>query len=145
MRRVVMWIKTLLMGLLGLAAGGAIAGAYVAFIASLGVYTRLEGWAKCGRHTLRLETVILLGTTVGNLLTLYDIPLRVGQPGLGISGLFFGIFVGCLAAALADVVKLFPILCRRVGLRKGLPYIIAAVGLGKMLGTWIQYFHFKTQ
>lgn len=138
-----MWIKTLLMGLLGLAAGGAIAGAYVAFMASLGVYTRLEGWAKCGRHTMRLETLILLGTAAGNLLTLYDLPIRLGQVGLAACGLFFGIFVGCLAAALADVVKLFPILCRRLKLRKGLPYIIAAVGLGKLLGTWIQYFYFE--
>lgn len=137
-----MWIKTCLMIVLGLAAGGAIAGAYVAFLASLGVYTRLESWANQGKHTMWLETLILFGTTVGNLLTLYEIPIHLGQIGLAVSGLFFGIFIGCLAGALADVVKLFPILCRRVSLRKGLPYIIVAVGAGKLAGSWIQFFCF---
>lgn len=138
-----MWIKYILMSIIGLAAGGAIAGAYVAFIASLGVYTRLEGWANSGKKTFRTETLILLGTTLGNLITLYNIPFPVGQAGLAVCGVLFGMFTGCLAAALADVVKLFPILCRRVGLRKGLPYIIAAVGLGKTVGTLIQFFCFK--
>lgn len=138
-----MWIKYILMAIIGLAAGGVIAGAYVAFIASLGIYTRLEGWAKTGKKTLRIETIILLGTTLGNLITLYKIPIPVGQVGLAVCGLLFGMFTGCLAAALADVVKLFPILCRRVGLRKGLPYIIAAVGIGKAVGNWIFFFCLK--
>lgn len=137
-----MWIKNICMALIGLAAGGAIAGAYVAFISSLGVFTRLEGWANEGRKILRTETLILLGVTVGNLITLYEIPIPVGQIGLAVCGIFFGIFTGCLAAAIADVVKLFPILSRRTGLRHGLPYIIASVGLGKLVGTWIQFFCF---
>ncbi len=138
-----MWIKNIGMALIGLSAGGAIAGAFVAFIASLGVYTRLDGWAKSGRKLLQTETLILLGTTVGNLITLYQIPVPVGQVGLAVCGLFFGIFTGCLAAALADVVKLFPILSRRTGLRNGLPYVIAAVGIGKAVGTWLQFFCFS--
>ena len=138
-----MWIKNIGMSLIGLSAGGAIAGAFVAFIASLGVYTRLDGWAKSGRKLLQTETLILLGTTVGNLITLYQIPVPVGQVGLAVCGLFFGIFTGCLAAALADVVKLFPILSRRTGLRNGLPYVIAAVGIGKAVGTWLQFFCFS--
>lgn len=138
-----MWIKNIGMALIGLSAGGAIAGAFVAFIASLGVYTRLDGWAKSGRKLLQTETLILLGTTVGNLITLYQIPVPVGQVGLAVCGLFFGIFTGCLAAALADVVKLFPILSRRTGLRNGLPYVIAAVGIGKTVGTWLQFFCFS--
>lgn len=139
-----MWIKYILLIIIGLSAGGAIAGAYVAFIASLGVYTRLEGWANSGKRILQTETLILLGTTIGNLITLYNIPVPFGQIGLAVMGLFFGMFTGCLAAALADMVKLFPILCRRVNLRKGLPYIIAAIGVGKAVGTWIQFFCFQT-
>lgn len=138
-----MWIKNIFMIIIGLSAGGAIAGAFVAFVASLGVYTRLDGWAKAGNKILQTETLILLGTTVGNLVTLYQIPIPVGQVGLAVCGLFFGIFTGCLAAALADVVKLFPILSRRTGLRDGLPYVIAAVGVGKAVGTWLQFFCFR--
>lgn len=139
-----MWWKYIVMTILGLAAGGVIAGAYVALIASLGVYTRLEGWSGYGKRTLRLETLALLGTTVGNLLTIYNIPLHLGRAGLLICGAFFGIFTGCLAAALADMVKLFPILCRRLKLRRGLPYVIAAVGLGKTIGSLVQFFCFSS-
>jgi stage V sporulation protein AB len=139
-----MWWKYIIMIIWALAAGGVIAGAYVALIASLGVYTRLEAWSGYGRWTMRLETIILLGTITGNILTLYDIRVLLGQAGLLVSGLFFGIFTGCLAAALADMVKLFPILCRRVKLRRGLPYIIAATGLGKTVGCLIQFFWFSS-
>lgn len=83
-----MWIKNLLMCIIGLSAGGAIAGAYVTFIASLGVYTRLEDWANSGRKTLLTENLILAGTTVGNLLTLYDIPVLLGKAGLLVCGVF---------------------------------------------------------
>lgn len=138
-----MWIKEGLMIILGLAAGGAIAGAYVAFLASLGIYTRLEGWANAGNKTILIETLILLGSTAGNLITLYDIPVPFGTVGLMISGVLFGMFTGCLAGALADVVKLFPVLCRRTGIRHGLPYVIVAVGLGKMIGTFAQFFWFS--
>ena len=138
-----MWIKNIVFVIFGLTAGGAIAGAYVAFIASLGIYTRLDGWANAGHKIFTTETLILLGTTVGNLIILYDIPIPIGMPGLAVCGLVFGMFTGCLSAALADVVKLFPILCRRIGLRYGLPYVIASVGLGKAVGNWVQYFLFQ--
>lgn len=139
-----MWWKYIIMTLIGLAAGGAIAGAYVALISSLGVYTRLEEWAGYGRKTMRLETIILIGTTIGNILTIYNIQVPLGQIGLLFCGLCFGIFTGCLAAALVDMVKLFPILCRRIRLRHGLPYIIYAVGLGKTIGCLIQFFVFDS-
>lgn len=139
-----MWWKYIIMAIWGLAAGGAIAGAYVTLIASLGVYTRLEAWSRYGKKTLRIETVILLGTIIGDLLTMYKFSLPAGQIGLLICGAFFGIFTGCLAAALADMVKLFPILCRRLKLRHGLPYVIAAVGLGKTIGSLLQFFWFQS-
>lgn len=131
-----------LLGLIGLAGGGAIAGAYVVVVSTLGVYTRLAAWAKEGRHLFRIELLLLAGTVLGTIVTNYDVSLPFGSIGLGVLGLFFGIYTGCLAAAIADVVKLFPIFCRRVHLRKGLPYIIALVGAGKAIGTYVQFFMF---
>lgn len=139
-----MWIKNLLFCLIGLSAGGAIAGAYVTFIASLGIYTRLDGWANSGNKIFKTETLILFGTTVGNLITVYNISVPLGKIGLAVCGLLFGMFTGCLVSALADMVKLFPILCRRIRLRNGLPYVIASVGLGKAVGCWIQFFLLKS-
>lgn len=139
-----MWWKYIIMSLIGFAAGTAIAGAYVTVIASLGIYTRLEAWAKTAKQTKRQETIIMLGTILGSILTIYDISVPLGWIGLCICGLFFGIFTGCLAAAIEDMVKLFPILCRRIRLRHGLPYIIYAVAIGKMVGSLIQFFVFKS-
>ena len=138
-----MWWKYIVMIVIGVGAGMAISGAYVALIATMGVYTRLEAWARSGNRIIEMETIILLGTLTGNILTIYNVPVPLGVFGLLVTGIFFGVFTGCLAAALEDTVKLFPILCRRLKLRKGLPYIIGAVGLGKTVGSLAQFFLFK--
>lgn len=57
-------------------------------------------------------------------------------------GLFSGIFVGGWILALAEIVNIFPILTRRIGLTKGLSLVVIAIALGKMSGSLI-YFYFR--
>ena len=60
-----------------------------------------------------------------------------------LSSLFTGIFAGCLAGALAEVVNIIPIFSRRVKLRKGFPYMVKAAALGKCIGCLIQFYLFN--
>ena len=46
-----------------------------------------------------------------------------------------GVFVGCLAVALAEVIKTFPIFVMRTKLKWGIPYIALSLALGKMAGS----------
>ena len=55
--------------------------------------------------------------------------------GFAILALFGGIFVGCLAGALTEVLNVFPIISRRFKIRKYLPYAIYALAAGKTAGS----------
>ena len=60
--------------------------------------------------------------------------------GLAVLGLFSGIFVGGWILALAEIVNIFPILTRRIGLTKGLSLVVIAIALGKMSGSLIHFY-----
>ena len=137
-----MWIRTSLYMLFCGCAGGAIAAGYVAFITLLGVFERLSEKYKAVKHYRRIENCIIIGVTLGNIIWLLDISIPLGLPGLFIFSLMGGIFTGCLAGALAETIKVFPILSRRFKLRKGLPYILIAASLGKALGSALQLIYF---
>ena len=50
-----------------------------------------------------------------------------------------GIFVGVLAMALTEVLNVLPILLRRTRLTKGLPWLILAFALGKVVGSLVYF------
>lgn len=51
-----------------------------------------------------------------------------------LAGLFGGIFVGCWAMALTEMLDLFPIFIRRIRLVRGIGAIIIGIAFGKGLG-----------
>ena len=54
-------------------------------------------------------------------------------------GVFAGMFVGCLALAIAEMLNSIPIFARRIGFRHGLGVAITAAALGKLLGSLIYF------
>ena len=54
-------------------------------------------------------------------------------------GIFSGIFVGCWAMALADILNVFPIFIRRLKIVKTIPYIIMGLSLGKTAGALLYF------
>ena len=57
----------------------------------------------------------------------------------GVFWLFAGIYLGSWIIALGEVVNLFSILCRRIGLTRGLPFVILCMAAGKIAGS-LYYF-----
>jgi stage V sporulation protein AB len=89
-----------------------------------------------------------MGILLFNLLSLYQpvfswIFPTAGYSIIYLSSLFTGIFAGCLAGALAEVVNIIPIFSRRIKLRKGFPYMVKAAALGKCIGCLIQFYLFN--
>ncbi len=62
-----------------------------------------------------------------------------GEIFLGIAGVFMGMFVGCLALAIAEMLNSIPIFARRASYRHGLGIAVLAVAIGKLLGS-LYYF-----
>ena len=56
-------------------------------------------------------------------------------------GLFAGIFVGCLALAIAEMLDSIPILTRRIGFRHGLGLMVISIAMGKAVGSLLYFWH----
>ena len=104
-------------------------------ITILGVIPRMTDRFGLASRTYPMETVIMLGGTAGNLLLIYEPHIPFGVVFLAVIGLFSGVYIGCLSMALAEVLKVIPILCTRTKLQHGIAIIITAMAIGKCLGT----------
>lgn len=131
-----MWIRHLFLGFIGLAAGCAVAAGTFAFIIVIGVVPRMIAKCNLAKHTVLFENMIVFGGIVGNLISVFTgLPLPLGRGLLMLFGLSAGIFVGCIAVALAEILNTFPILFRRFRIKEGLPWIMLFMALGKSVGS----------
>ena len=74
-----------------------------------------------------------MGGESGALVSVLDIG---GEEFLGIAGLFIGMFVGCLALAIAEMLDSIPIFARRTSFRHGLGTAVLAGAVGKLVGSF---------
>lgn len=136
-----MWIRHIFLGLFGFAAGIAIAAGTFAFIIMIGIVPRIAARSKTAKHALCYENAILLGGLFGDILSVFlDLQIPGGRPLLILYGFCAGIFVGCVAVALAEILKALPIFFRRVHVKEGLPWLILFMAIGKMLGSYFYFF-----
>ena len=63
----------------------------------------------------------------------------IGTAFLILFGLFAGMFVGCLAFAIAEMLNSIPIFARRIGFRHGLGVAICFADLGKLTGSLLYF------
>ncbi len=126
--------KQLLLAFIGLSAGVTVAAGLFSFIISLGVISDFADRTHTGRHVLFYETCVAAGGILGNIFVIYQIPLGIGEVFLALFGLLAGIFAGCWAMALAEILNVFPIFIRRIKIIKCIPYIIVSLAIGRGLG-----------
>lgn len=136
-----MWIKEGFLILLGLGSGCGIAGALFALIVKLGVLPRLASWTKTPNDMKIYENCILIGGTLGNIITVFSFSMPVGVIGLVIQGLFYGIYIGCLYMALAESLHVVPVLMRRMGIKKGAGSITFSMAIGKAVGAFVFFYY----
>ena len=147
MSPVIMIINKILLIWVAFGAGFAVAGGFIAFISLIGIVTRLAGLTKTANAIPAYENSMAMGLILFNILSLYLpnlrwIPEILALLIIHIGSFLTGIFAGCLAGALAEVVNIIPIFSRRVKLRKGFPYMVKAAAVGKCIGCLIQFYKF---
>lgn len=133
-----MWVQIGL-GFLGLCFGVVIASGAVAFIISLGIVPRYAGITKTASRVRLYEDFSMAGAVAGTVLFLYSGGLPLGTVGLAVFGIFSGIFLGSWIIALGEVVNIFSIMARRIGLTRGIAWIVFAMALGKTLGSLVYF------
>ena len=111
-------VEELVLALVGLSAGAAVAGGLFSFIVELGVIADFADRTHTGDKLLFYETCVALGGIIGNIVfpffTLlrrmrYRLLLRLLRPGRYKFCLGFlpGLFVGCWSMALAEILNGF--------------------------------------
>lgn len=133
-------IKLLCLVFLGFGAGLVISGAVYAFIAIIGIVPRLAGKTGTGRYIKLYEEAIIFGGIIGCIVMNTDIYLPIGKVAVAFYSLLIGMFYGCLAVSLAEVLDVIPVLARRVRVRRGLKWFVTAIALGKLAGSLLYYF-----
>jgi stage V sporulation protein AB len=78
--------------------------------------------------------MVAAGAILGNLFQIFEVNLPGRMIFLAIYGLFGGIFVGCWAMALAEILNVFPIFMRRARIVRYLAVFVVMVALGKGIG-----------
>ena len=133
-------IKWVVLAFIGLSCGFAVAGGVFAFITMLGIVPRMAARTHTGKHVICYERLIILGGTLGNIWLLFYIPVPGTPLLMALYGLGAGIYVGCLIMALAEMLRLLPILVNRIQIKEGFPLLVTALAVGKFLGVIFQYF-----
>ena len=135
-----MWWKEMLLGIAGLGSGFIVAAGVFALVSSVGVVTRMAGVTHTGKYVRIYEDSIVLGAALGNLISVYNMQIPIGELGLAIYGIASGIFVGVLAISLAESINATAVFTRRSMLKRGLAAIVIALALGKSAGSLLLFF-----
>ena len=149
-----MLLRRIITGVLGMSFGLMTAGGVFTVLLAVGLIPRFAGKTHTGRRVMLYETMVILGTMAGDIMSVFEpqiglAALEAGIPEtfwriLGQSvvlcyGLFAGIFIGSLAMAIAEMLDSIPIFARRIGFRHVLGIAVLAMALGKAAGS-LYYF-----
>ena len=142
-----MWIRYGFLLLTGLSAGLLISCGMFTVLFVIGLIPRFAGKTHTGSKVIWYEESVIWGTLVGGIFSVFyenlDIFKVLGENGqifcLSFSGFFAGVFVGCLALAIGEMLNTIPIFSRRIGYRHGLGLAVTSMAFGKLVGS-LYYF-----
>lgn len=143
-----MLIKQIFMAFFGLSAGMLVSGGVFTVFVSVGLVPRFAGKTHTGNKELLYENSICAGTIAGCLISIFGLGYQLNLPALAVVpllavfGIFAGMFIGCFAIAIAEMLNTIPIFGRRVGFRHGLGVAILSIAIGKAAGS---LFYFSQQ
>ena len=128
---------------IGLSSGLIIGSAFIALLTFLGIIPRLIQLSQSS-HLINIYSIPLVtGTLIGTYFTFMETSFSVSLAALSIWGLIHGVFNGMLAAALVEVLNVFPILSRRAGIERHIRLLLMAVVFGKIFGSLFQWLYFS--
>lgn len=155
------FIKQIFLAVIGVSSGLIVSAGVFTVLISVGLIPRFAGKMHVARRIFVLEEMVVFGTLFGGFFSIFSdwgmigafvrghnlfgseategVWNLLGMLFLLIFGTFAGIFVGCLALAIAEMLNTIPIFARRIGFRHGLGCAILAVALGKLVGSLIYF------
>ena len=136
----VTFLKNAALVIIGLGSGVVISGAVFALITAIGVVTRLAQKTGTERYVKVYEESIVLGGILASILGFLQPYLPIGKVAAAVLSLLVGMFYGCFAVSLAEVLDVFPIMTRRIRIQRGMFWFVLALAFGKMFGSILYFF-----
>ena len=150
-------IKQVLLVVTGASYGLLAAAGVFTVLVAVGLIPRFAGKTHTARYVLLYEEMVIFGTLAGCFVTVFPeysqwgsylreqfpqymrLWAAVGVGAQAIFGFFAGMFIGCLALAIAEMLDSIPIFARRISFRHGLGWAILGMAVGKLCGS-LYYF-----
>ena len=129
----------ILLVIMGFSAGGIVSAGTFAFISAIGIVPRMAKRTGTQKYIPFYEDVITIGGIFGTTTMFINYYLPIGSVIAAFLAFTNGIFVGCLAIALAEVLNVIPIFLRRSCITAGIPILICAIAFGKMIGALLYF------
>jgi stage V sporulation protein AB len=141
------------MGVLGFSFGMLAAAGVFTVLVAVGLVPRFAGKTHTANKAVLYEDMVIIGTIAGCFFSVFE---RYGLIGnfarerfpqllgfweaagnvmLVLYGGFSGMFIGCLALAIAEMLDSIPIFSRRFSFRHGIGAAILAMAAGKLMGS----------
>ena len=150
------WVQQIFLGIIGLASGLGVSGGVFTTLIAVGLIPRFAGKTHTAKHIFLYEEMVVCGTLFGGIISVFypflhvyewmntTEALKILYPYISFSvlviyGLFAGIFVGCLALAIAEMLDSIPIFARRMKFRHGVGIVIFCMAFGKTLGSLLYF------
>ncbi|HLR01404.1 MAG TPA: stage V sporulation protein AB [Virgibacillus sp.] len=128
---------------IGFSSGLAVGAGFVAFLTLLGIIPRLIQLTHTEKYIKVYTACVIMGALFGTYLSFTSTIMNQPLILLSFWGIFHGIFVGMLAAALTEVLNVFPILSKRIGVNHSLKWLLMAFVFGKITGSLFQWLVFE--
>lgn len=154
------FLKMIFMAVMAASFGSLSSAGVFTVLASIGLVPRFAGRFHISKYVFVLEEMVVLGTIVGCVFSVFGRYMQIGSwmrehAVFGNStqavwsviaaiiiimfGAFAGMFIGCLALAIAEMLDSIPIFTRRIGFRHGLGIVILAMAAGKLIGSLLYF------
>lgn len=132
-------LQQLILFIIGISEGIVVGSSIAAFITLLDIVPRLAQLTNSTSKINIYEKTLIISVVIVTLVTFFKIKLNMSKYLLIPIGLVMGIFIGLLAAALAEVVNVIPVLSRRLNIKEYVYIVLIALSLGKVIGSLIQW------
>lgn len=134
-----MWVKQILLAIFGLSGGVVVSAGLFSLIVEIGVISDFADRTHTADHMLLYEDCTALGGIIGNLMFLFRWPIPFQTVLLPVFGLLSGVFVGCWAMGLAEILNVFPIFIRRIKIVRYTTAFIISIAVGRGIGALVYF------
>lgn len=110
----------------------------VSVLILIGIVPRISHVTNTKEFVNLYESLLVLGTFVGSILSLHNIGINGGKILTITAGLSYGVFLGFLSSGITEIIYYIPVLSRRLKLPSVyLKYIVISLIVGKVIGSLV--------